>query len=240
MATNISDQNIYLSDNLFASLAEQIKIPFTQIKYATALLDKYDNLSEQSEILTTISQASSSALGLIDSYLMNVELGRQSQLQLEQVSMSSVIYDVAQSLDGFAKLHNCRLEISIAGKYGPIMANNRAIFLAYKSLGYSFIEAVSDSEKTTTIDLSVRRSKTGISTGIFAEVDLSSSLMKVAHELKGKAHQPFIDFNAGPGAGLFLADEILSKLGSEIRKSRFKGQSGLSATFLLSNQLSLV
>lgn len=238
MANNISGTNTS-TDNLFASLAEQVKLPFTQIKYAAEILSQSDD-QDKEKLINTISQASTSALSLIDSYLLNIELGRQAHLELEPVSMSSMMYDVAQSLDAFAKLQNCRLEINISGKYGPVMANNRAVFSAFRALGYSFIEAVSSSSKITTISLSVSKTPKGINTGIFADIDLSSSLLNQARELKGKAHQPFINFDSGPGAGIFLADELMIKMNSEIRVTKVGGLNGLAAVLRPSNQLSLV
>lgn len=237
---NITGNN---PDELFASLAEQVKTPFVQISNASELLHSSTSQSQQETIIKSIKLASKSAISLIDSYLLNSELGRQKELELETVSLSSVVYDVAQTIDDFAKLHGCSIELLVKGKYGPVIANSRAIYAALTSLGFSFVEAcsVSDSKTKPTIQLAVRRTAHGINTGVFADsINITSNLLNQARELRGKVHQPFSGFDSTPGAGVFLADELFSRINSQMRVSKFNGLTGLSATLLPSQQLRLV
>jgi len=238
------------SDRLLVTLAEQLKVPWLQVAHATELTRQ--NLLEAAAVedetrtdLTTVQQlfgtidvVSQAALQLIDGYLLSTQLNfGAAGLELEPVSVSSTMYDVAQRLDGYAKVYDCELELAVQGRFGPIMANRRALDAALSNLGYSFIEAA----QNTTVRLVLRRNKHGISTGIFSTVDgLSNDLLKRARKLYGYARQPLSGFTASSGAGVFVADSLMNSMDGRLRTSRQGALTGLAATFVPSRQLSLV
>jgi CheY-like chemotaxis protein len=226
---------------LFTTLAEQVKLPFVTVKHAAELLRAHPNKDELERLLQTIALTSSSALKLIDNYLLSVSLLDGPQLIFEPVSLSSVMYDVAHSLDSYAKAHDCELELRLAGKFGPVMARREVVQAALESLGYSFIDAASRPEASTKVTLAARRTIGGMSTGVYSDMSkLNSGLLKQAKTLKGVARQPLSEFSAGSGAGVFVADALFDYLKSPVRVARFQGLFGLAATLLPSNQLSLV
>jgi light-regulated signal transduction histidine kinase (bacteriophytochrome) len=230
-------------DDLFANLVEQVKLPFLQISHAAELLGDERNKKTQEALRESIKLSSKSAIKLIDGYLLSLEIGRQQELELEPVSLSSVVYDAANSIDDFARAHGCELQLHVSGRYTPVMANRRAILAALTSLGISFVEASSTSDRKSRpiIKLAVRRNSHGISTGVFSDsIDLSSNLLKQARNLKGKVHQPISQFDSGTGAGVFIADELFSKLQANMKVAKLRGMSGLSVTLTPSKQLSLV
>jgi hypothetical protein len=229
------------ADLLFRSLAEQVKLPFIQIVHSAELSKISPDQAQIMQQLESISLTSAAALRLIDGYLLSVQLQREPQLPLEPVSLGSVLYDTAQSLDSFARAHNCEIELHIGGKYGPVMARREVVQAALMNLGYSFIEAATPTNGRTRITIAVRKNAHGINTGVFSSNEgLSSSLFKQAKSLKGLVKQPMSNFSTGSGAGVFIADSLFDYLQSPLKTGRFQTLAGLSATLRPSLQLSLV
>jgi hypothetical protein len=226
-------------NDLFLNLAEQVKQPFVQIAHAAELLE---NPSLGFKSRETIAVTSKAALQLIDGYLLSVELQRENQLNLEPVSLSSVLYDTAEVLHDFAQAHACNLELHFSGKYGPVMAHKRAVQAALINLGLSFIEALSHGDGTKpVVTLAVRRHKYGISTGVYSDGQgLSSQLLKRARILQASSHQPLSEFESGMGTSIFIADTLFSRIHSTMKVAHFQGLSGLAATLKPSLQMSLV
>jgi light-regulated signal transduction histidine kinase (bacteriophytochrome) len=226
---------------LFRTLAEQVKLPFLQIKHAAELSQYNLEQSQIKDSLEVINLTSTAALQLIDGYLLNIKLQLEGQFYLEPVSLGSVIYDVSDKLDKFARAHDCELELRVAGRYEPVMARREVVETALKTLGYSFIEALSQAGSHSKIILVVRRNNKGISTGIFADKsNLSRQLFKQAKSLKGMVRQPLTSFSSDSGAGVFVADSLFAHLDSPLKTARLKTALGLAATLTPSQQLSLV
>lgn len=228
------------AQDLFLNLAEQVKQPLVQISYAAELMESQADPALAEASRRSIAVTSQAALHLIDSYLLNVQLQREHELALEPVSLSSVLYDTAATLDDFAHAHGCKLELMVAGKYGPVMGHRAAIQAALTSLGYSFIEALSN-EEGATIHLAVRRNNKGIAAGIFsARANLSEALLQRARVLKGRVHQPFGGFDSSNGSGILVADALFTRMDTSMRVARLQNMQGLAATLAPSRQLSLV
>lgn len=219
---------------VFVNLAEQIKLPFVQIAHAAELLESG---SAHRDI---IRQASESALYLIDGFLLHSALQKDSELAHGTVSISSLLFDVSETLRGYAAAKGCRIELDVRGKYGPAYAHREAIRLALINLGYSFIDAVSGHGRRA-ITLSLRRTSEGLSVGVFADAPhLTSELVERAQALQGGSHQPLAGFTSTNGAGIFVAEQLLSATGAPMRFSRQGKLRGLATTLLPSRQLSLV
>lgn len=225
------------ADQLFSCLAEQVKIPFLQVSYLSGLGDVP---VADSQKIHEISQA---ALKLIDGFLLSIRLQQDSTLPLEPVSASSLLYDTAEVLQPFAKLHDCELQLEVAGKYVPIMARSDVLKSALANIGYSFIGgfAQEDAKQNRTIRLAVRRNAHGVGVGVFADAPLlSSALFRQAKRMQGVSHQPLAQLSGEAMAGVFVAGKLFEELGNPLKVSRFGRMTGLAATFLPSRQLSLV
>lgn len=225
-------------ERLFACLAEQVKLPFMQVAQAAELMDAGVIKAQQSkQVIQEVSQA---ALQLIDGFLLQVRLQQDSQLQLESVSVSSILYDTAELLDPYAKLHGMEVRLDIAGKYGPVMAHTVGLRAALANIGYSLIDAA-EKGKMHAITLGVQKSTKGITTGVYTNSGvLTSGLLEQARSLHGNVHQPLAGFSSSNAAGIFVADGLIRNLGATLRVARLKGASGLATTFVPSRQLSLV
>jgi light-regulated signal transduction histidine kinase (bacteriophytochrome) len=231
------------TDSLFMSLAEQVKTPFVHISYAAELLASADDSAHIEQLRQSISLASRGALNLIDSYLLSVSLQRDQQLELEPVSVSAVLHDCAQHLLPYARSLGCELNVTIEGKFTPVMAHRAALQSALTSLGYSFIEATVSQEEVRRpqVTFVVRRRAQTVNTGVFSNTaGMSPVLLKRARKLRGISHQPLPGFMSGNASGVFVADALFSKLEATMKVAQNKGLQGLAVSLNPSRQLQLV
>ena len=216
------------ADRLVQALVEQLKVPLIHIAHSAE--------RRHVEAFAEIELTTARALQLIDSYLLSLQ---QRQLELEPVSLSSVLYDVAQTLDPLARQHNADLEISVAGRYRPVMAHHAGLAAGLTMLGQSLLEA--DSGSRPRLVLSVYRGKEGIAAGVFGDhPDLTPSLFRQALKLYGQARQPLPSANSLNGAGLYVAHSLFERMQSHLKVSHHTKLTGLAAHFLPSAQLQLV
>lgn len=218
-------------------MAEQLKSPFLQIAREAELAQ----VTEATSTLRNIEYTADMALRLIDSYLLSVRLQAVPTLDLEPVSVSSVLQDTAHRLNHLAKLYGCDLEVNIAGKYGPVMAHRQSLEAAYMSLGYAFIESVPPADHRHRVVLAVRSNRKGLVTGVFGEQPgLGADAFKRARALYGTATQPLPGVSAHNGASIFVAHALLETMTSGLRVARHQKLNGLATTLLQSQQLQLI
>jgi hypothetical protein len=230
------------TEQLFLSLAEQMKVPLLQIARqaeAGALL------GNSADALTEVHTQADIALKLVDGYMLSMRLASRENdpLAVGPVSVSSMLYDTAQQLTPIAKMYGVELEVEMAGKYGPVEAHQQGVKAALVSLGYALIEALpaGGSNKQLRLQLAAHRCRYGISTGLYANVqNLSMQTLKRGNLLHGTARQPLPGMTHSGGAGVFVADAILQALGSHLRISHYHNRTGLGTVLQPNPQLQLV
>jgi len=226
---------------LLLAVAEELKLPLTRIARQAELLE----LSDQTAITTLagVRQNASSALELIDGYLLGFKLavGQQS-LQLEPVSTTSVIYDVAEQLEAVAQDYEVELSVQTGGHLAPVMANAAGLKTALVSLGTAMIEAQIPSRKPSIVTLAVRRGPKGIVTGWYSSsAPISQAELKAATgQLPGTMRQPLKHFSSSGAAGIFVAQNIFKAMSAGLSAGRYHKQTGLAAVLQPSRQLQLV
>ena len=216
------------AERLLRALTEQLKSPLLQIAYQAELQDV--------QTLPAIGLTAARALQLIDTYILSTQ---QQALPLEPVSVSSVLYDVAQLLDPLARQHNCRLEIAVGGKYGPVMAHQKGLEAALVTIGQSLIEA--DTTAHPRLVLSAYKNRQGIAAGMFGNhPDLTPEAFRRALGLIGNARQPLPTVSPLNGAGLYMAEAIFETMDARLQVTRHHKLTGLAASLVPSAQLQLV
>ena len=219
-----------------------MKLPLLQIARRVELARL--TTAEPDNLLDSIELTADGALQLIDSYLLSTKLAKaHASLQLEPVSVSAVLNETAHQLERLAKQNDCEVELHLAGRYEPVMAHRAGLEAALTSLGYVFIEAQSSLPHTArpVLKLAAHRSKTGIVAGMFADLEgLSADMYRRAHNLYGQARQPLTQLLASSGAGVFVADSLLSSMATRLRIAHHQKLTGLAATFTPSSQLNLM
>lgn len=256
-----------LSEQLLLSIAEQLKVPFLQISRRAELATlshqqvpdqtlqpqtraahtaalSTETPTEVSAALSEIQTTADMAIRLLDNYLFGARLALedQYQLQMEPVSVSSVLYDTGQQLDAMAKLYGVELELSLGGKFGPVMAHRGALQAALVSLGYSLIEALpSLQDRKLRLQLAAHRCRYGVVAGMYSEVEqLTTEALRQGRKLHGHARQPLATLSPTSGAGVFVADAILQAMDSELKVSRHHRLYGLATVLRPNPQIQLV
>lgn len=223
---------------LLLSVAEQLKVPLTHIARQTELA----GLPGASAIDARALQVQASiALTLVDNYLLGLDLlANQAELELEPVSVASLLVDTAHALDGHAKQYGVDVTLQIAGRYEPVMAHKAALQAALLSLGYSMVEAQATLDGPRRLVLAGHRTSSGIVAGMYGNDALDPSLWRKALQLCGQASQPLAEVFGTTGAGVFVADMLAQAMHSRVRIGRHAKQSGFALTLQPSQQLQLV
>lgn len=227
-----------LSQELLLSVAEQLKLPLLQI----ARQAEHGQLQGQADI-AAIQATADNALQLIDNYVLGVRLSLDHQyLETEPVSIASVLYDAGHELDSLAKSYGVGLELNIAGRFGPVMANRQGLQAALVSLGSSLIEALPALEsRQLKLQLAAHRCRYGIVAGLYADTaQLSNETLRRGRALQGKARQPLAGLSHSSGAGIFVADAILEAMRLKLQVSRHHRLYGLGTVLQPNYQLQLV
>lgn len=230
-----------LSQQLLLSVAEELKLPLLQI----ARRAEQGRLSGEKAgaDLTTIQSTADNALRLLDSYALGVRLSLEPELlDLEPVSVSSVLYDTGQQLDALAKNYGVGLELSISGRFGPVMAHRQGLQSALVSLGAALIEALPALEHPQLkLQLATHRSRYGIVAGLYTDTkQLSASALKRGRSLQSSSRQPLLGVSHTSGAGIFVADALLQAMQLDLKASRHQGLYGLGTVLQPNHQLQLV
>src|SRR5207342_1939555 len=109
-------------------------------------------------------------------------------------SVSSVLYDTGQQLDGLAKSYGVELELHVAGRYGTVMAHRQGLQSALVSLGAALIEALPALENPQLrLQLATHRSRYGIVAGLYSQnPKLSNEALQRGRRLQSRSRQPLI------------------------------------------------
>lgn len=229
-----------LSEHLLLSMAEQIKLPLLQIARQAEL----GRLTSSTQPLPNIQVIADSALKLLDSYVMGVQLATQEVgfFESEPVSISSVLYDTAAELAPLAKAYDVRIDLQVDGKYAPVTANRRGLQAALTSLGFALIESLPALEMPQLrLQLSAHRCRYGIVAGLYSNVpQLTTDTLRQGRRLYGRARQPLTGLAPGSAAGVFVADALLHGMHSELTVSKHRKLYGIGAILQPNPQMQLV
>lgn len=229
------------SEVLLEALAEELKLPLMHIVRSSELALMTQTFSANT--LEDVRQNASTALTLVDSYLLGLELAeKQQSLELQPTSVNSVLYDVMHQLEGIAKQYDIRLELDVKHNKKLVMANSAGLKAAFLSLGYAFIEAQADDEdKSQVVKLLAHNNSETVTAGIYSKgKHISPKQFRAACQWYGKVRQPLNHLSATSAAGIFVAKKILNAMTVELRTSHHDRLSGLATNLYTNGQLQLI
>lgn len=225
---------------LFKSFAESLKLPLSQIARSAEL----SRLQDDTASLAYLESAADTLNRLIDTYLLSLNIHEGGVApQLVPVSVGAVLHEVAHILQGAAQDRSFDLELSIPGRYAPILAEPVSLKAALVSLGQVLMDARSQRplKKRPVITLVAHRARGGIVAGAFTNMpSINTGGLRRGYRLCGLAGQPLNQLTSDGGAGVFIASSLLSTMSGGLRAARYHGLNGLAATFAPSQQLALV
>jgi hypothetical protein len=231
-------------EQLFLGLAEQLSRPFLQLSHEAelALATSHSTAGAAQARWETVQTLAQSSLQLVESYALSLRVhGKITALELEPVTISSLLYDTADALQPFARRYGVNLELDPGPRIQPVMADRAVLQSAMMSLGQVFVMAQAETEEPSAVRLIAHRSRYGIVAGLYGcSHQLGADSLRRAHALQGKARQPLHRLVSGPAAGVFVADSLLQTLASRLHVARYHSLSGLAATLQPSQQLQLI
>lgn len=181
------------------------------------------------------------ALRLVDSYILGLDLStKQLNLQLEPISISSTLYDVAHDLTPLLRQRNTELQLVLAGRYGEVLAHRQGLMAALYNVGSVLSEIDAPDIEKRTIRIVAHHSPCGIIAGMYVDESIPTPSLAKGRAAQHRARQPFADTTSQNGAGIFVADAIFASMNTRLRFGRFRGNHGLAATFQPNRQLQLV
>lgn len=229
-----------LSQQLLLAMAEQLKLPLLQIARQAEL----EALQPSETTIPNIRTTADSALKLIDSYVLGVQLATEEAgiFEAEPVSISSVLYDAAAELAPLAKAYDVQLDLKVDGRFGPVTAHRKGLQAALVSLGFALIEALPALETSQLrLQLSAHRCRYGIVAGLYSDAQqLTTDVLRQGRKLYGTARQPMTSLAPGSAAGIFVADAILHGMESELMVTKHSKLYGLGAVLQPNPQMRLV
>jgi hypothetical protein len=224
-------------ERLLRALAEQLKLPLLQI----ARTAEFAHETGDTTSLASISYIAETALRFVDGFLLSADRSAQEVFELEPVSVSSILNDTAHKLAPLAKQNNCDIEISLHGKYGPVMAHTASLESALMLLGYGMIEARTSEKQRHRVILAAHKSIGGLVAGVFDnQPGLSADMFRRGQALYGSARQTMPAASATNGASVFVADTLFKAMAAPLHVARHDKLTGLAATLHPSSQMQLV
>ncbi len=221
------------TDQLFTALAEQLKTPLLQIV----------RLSEapKDNTLPKIAVISEHALRVVDAYVQS-QSQNQTELPLEPVVSSAILYDVATDLQAFAKQWDFRLEIDQQGRGVPVLAHRESLRAMMTLLGASLIEANGEQENAPRLLVfGTHRSARGTVVGAFSShVEVSQRALQLTRRLHGRATQATPSLGMPGGASLAIADSLAKQMSAPLKAYRHRSLTGIGSMLLPSRQLQLI
>jgi hypothetical protein len=167
--------------------------------------------------------------------------GKVTPLELEPVTVSSLLYDTANALQPFARQYGVELQLQSGPRLQPIMADRAVLQSAMTSLGQVFVLSQAEADEPSAVHLSAHRSRYGVVAGLYGcSPQLGADSLRRAHALQGRARQPLQRLVSGPAAGVFVADSLLQALAARLHVARYRSLTGLATTLRPSQQLQLI
>lgn len=242
MGSQLNEQNMYTigNSNVISYIIDNLRSELVKISTNIEYAINTNDISN----LETAKYSSQNMLKLVETYLKYTSNVDNTEYQIiEPVSLSAMLESIVSNMKPYADWQQCDLGLTIEGKYQPIMANKEMLQTVLSSLSSLFISAHGEYRHNTRplILYAVRRTKDGISAGIYSDLEgINSDMLKNARKLYGKASNPLNGLTSNTNAGLYLADLLLNKMSSSLKIGRFNKLNGLVTTFQPSKQLLLI
>jgi hypothetical protein len=227
-------------ERLFLSLVEQLTRPLLTVSRLAELAST--DVTAGLENWRTVRAVTDSTLQLAESYVLSLRVhGNVTPLTLEPITISSLLYDTAESLMPFARQYGVEVELDTGPRAQPVLADRMILRAAFESLGQVFVMAQAETAEHSPVRLSAHRSRYGVVAGLYGgPTQLGVDSLRRAQAVQGRARQPLQQLVSGPAAGVFIADSLLQVLATRLHVARYRKATGLAATLHPSQQLQLV
>lgn len=239
MDANNTGATPHISQQMFASMAHELKSPLTLISgLSSELQQKNLNIQQYAKYAERIQFSSDRLLGLVDSILQGYRLDQNMlELNLEPICPKVVMEEVAHEVSPHARRQAQLISIKSFKKKQTIIADKHCLHAVLFNL---LDNAIKYSNPETTIELEAR-----LHCGVaqLAVKDYGRGITKV--ELKklfcefGKIKRPVPNWASSTGLGLYVARQLTEAMNGRLDLARRKDGSSFLVNLQLSTQLSL-
>lgn len=162
----------------------------------------------------------------------------QEQLDLEPVNISEVIDQILHKIYSDNSYKNIMFESK--SKFNkPVLANRLSITKSLESMVYSVVDANTEIKKLINIEISRRSDRVNL--GVYSDnFYIDAGLLRQFRSNLNKTTRPVSNFSPFLSTNLFIADTLLSAMGTSLNTSINNKKRGLSVNLSLSHQLELI
>lgn len=220
-------------DDLYCmrALALELKSPLINIARQSELADVRD--------FAEIQHTAEQALTLIDSYLLSAQADHgQLSLNLEPVSLGSVLYDASVQLSRVAKKQALDLVIDDRA-HDPVMTNRGALVAVLAAFGQILMSSAGI-RRSELVLRSYRTSSGELGVGVFADVNLSENDLRQEIELQRASQMPIARVSNRAHASMVIAENLCSAMGGNMTVKKMGRLKGFGTLLPRSEQLSFV
>lgn len=223
------------ANDLSYSIAHELRMPLLNIARLSELQQSAKRPSF--EAIETIAD---SVLKLLDSYLVATRYtNEQIKLELEPISLSAVMYDVAQYMDRLSRAQNCELRLKVQKNSGLVLAHPQGIKAAFLSLCYGFLHST-DHTKKAVISLEAHRMHGRVLAGVISnDIHIEKGAFMMGQKLAGNAYQSIKNIPTN-GAGYFIATDLFETMAVPVQFIHSNRRFGVMGSFHASSQLALL
>lgn len=230
---------------LLMTLSEDLSLPLIQVKASLDLLEAGNftkNASRRHAKETSLNVMA--GLQQLEAYRLLLASEDINKLPIEPLAVGVLMEDIAHHLAPYAAQYDTDVQVSVAHRLAPVLANQHSLSSAIEVLTSSLIRAqASQSEqKSYRLVLGAHGSHDGtVAAGVFSSVHgLSDRTLRAARNLVGRARQPLPAVPAGAAAGVLLADMLCTSLWQPLRAAAHDNLAGLATNLPVSKQLKFV
>jgi hypothetical protein len=226
-------------------VAEDLKRPLLQALMACDAMTSEDKHRVDILFVRNVIQQE---LQSIDSLLLASQLDYgQLACDFETVQISSVFYDIAESLKAATRQQNIDLRISLERPKLQVVGNTTLLKHAVLDIVQTALHILSSqpTEARRTLVLGSHRLRGTVAVGIHHE-QLSKNFISLAEKTKANPdntrvaqRRPFRDLPTTSGSHLLVAGMLFQSMGSRLRSLEHEGVRGFGANLTRSEQIRL-
>lgn len=163
---------------------------------------------------------------------------KQEQIELEPVNISEIRDQILHKIYNDNSYKNIMFESK--SKFNkPVLANRLSIAKSLESMVYSVVDENSEIKKIINIEISRRSDRVNL--GVYSDnFYIDAGLLRQFRSNLNKSTRPVSNFSPFLSTNLFIADTLLSAMGTSLNTSINNKKRGLSVNLSLSHQLELI
>ena len=216
-------------NNEVLALADALRTPLLRL-----------HLNSQSvqdpKLLQTITEH---ALRDIDAFMTTYSEASKAQLQIEPISLGSILLDTSQKLSSYAKVTDTTLVVDDHSRHQLVLGNAKLLSQGLEMITKTLCDFASDyPEPIVTMRADTRHGYPRL--GVYRnDIELTAHDVQLAKRLIGGARVNAGLFHQLGALRMLIAGRLLEPLGLTLRSAKSAGDRGLALQLLPSSQVGL-